>query len=251
MPAERFFLSHPLEVNDEYILMDSEYHHLVNVMRCQLGNSIEVVNGCGVLANADVVSIEKKKAFVKITQRSFEEKQYQPIILAQAIPRISRLDGILEKATELGISELWLFPGERSEKKEINDHQFDRFKTILISAMKQSGRLYLPEIILKEKLQKWEKPSQKLFFGDLSEAVPSFKEFWKEPPPESLVFFIGPESGFSNIEIEILCRWQAQGVKLNNNILRTDTAAIAAVTLMSHWLLTPYSLQRNEKFKSD
>lgn len=236
MPAERYYLSQVFPIGETVLLTDNEFHHLTNVMRGKAGDEIELVNGAGDLATGTISSIEKKKAFITITSCVHEAKPKTTIILAQAIPRINRLDFIVEKCTELGMMELWLFPGDKSERKEFSENQLERSKAIAIGAMKQSGRLYLPEIIVKPRLAKWEKPGCFLLYGDVDAKAPPFKDFWKTSPPAIGAFFIGPESGFSEAEEEILRTWQAAGVHLNDHILRTDTAAIAALTLFSHWL---------------
>lgn len=237
MPAERYYLPQQLNQGDAIILTDTEFHHLTNVMRSKVGDEIEVVDGCGHLATGTIENIEKKKATLRVTTVTFYPKPPKSVVLAQAIPRINRLDFIIEKATELGIDALWLFPGEKSERKELSDHQIERCKSIAVAAMKQSGRFHLPEIILKPPLSKWEKPSYALFYGDVSPSAKPFKHYWKEEAPAEGLFFIGPESGFTEAEEKRLNEWEAAGVHLNDNILRTDTAALAAVTLFAHWIV--------------
>lgn len=198
-----------------------------------------MINGRGQLAEAHVARIEKKKAVLRITK--VEESPPSPLkaILVQAIPRINRLDLIVEKGTELGMSELWLFPGEKSEKKKLSEQQFNRLKTISISAMKQCGRLYLPPITIHPPLAKWESYPSPSYFGDLSETAPTiFEEWQKKPPSNELYFFIGPESGFTNREVELLKENQAKGVSMHENILRTDTAAITALAIINHFAMT-------------
>lgn len=234
MPAERYFIETPLTVGDVLSLEGQEYHHLVHVMRTKAGESVEVVNGMGQLAVADVQEINKKHASLLINSIVEEPAPQHAIILAQAIPRPNRLDFILEKGTELGMTQLWLFPGKHSERKEIGENQVERMKLVLIAAMKQCGRLRLPKIVVKPLLEKWNEFPTNAYFGDTDSSAEVFSKVWK--PGNEVVFFVGPESGFNEGETTIL-RKHCKGVKLHGNILRTDTAALTALSLISHWLL--------------
>lgn len=230
MPVERFFIENPLQESSTVTLTDSEFHHLTHVIRCQEGETVELINGKGALAQASILSIKKKEAVLNITKTSFEPPQTIEIVLAQAIPRMNRLDTILEKGTELGVTQFWLFPSELGERKELTAHQLERQKGILIAAIKQSGRLFLPQIVLKPKLSQWKKLPYTAFYGDLSSQAKPLKE----QQFESAIIFIGPESGFTQDEEAVLQQLGVIGIRLNNHTLRTDTAAIAALAIITH-----------------
>ena len=102
MPSERYYIEKALKKGDLIPLQDQEFHHLVRVMRAKAGEEIEVINGQGCLATATVKSIEKRQALLSINECQHLAKPCFEVILAQAIPRINRLDFILEKGTELG-----------------------------------------------------------------------------------------------------------------------------------------------------
>lgn len=234
MPAERYFLDHSFKVGDILELDHTEFHHLARVMRAQLGDSLEVVNGKGTLAQASLIHLGKNKASIELKSVHQEPEKSFQIILAQAIPKPNRLDFILEKGTELGVDQFWLFPGHLSVKKDFSPNQLERASSLTIAAMKQCGRLTLPTIEIKSPLDKWS-PLEGItaFFGDVGEAAPPFE---KELTSSSntIIFFTGPESGFDAKEVEILKNIGAKGVKLHPNILRTDTASLVALSLISH-----------------
>jgi len=230
MPAERYYLSEKFGVGEELFLVEDEFQHLTRVMRAKESEEIELVNGAGGLASAIIERLEKKRAVLKIEKVSTESPSSKKIILAQAIPRINRLDFIVEKGTELGMSELWLFPGKLSERKDLSEHQLNRLKAVTIASMKQCGRLFLPNILLKKPLDKWESLPSPAFFGDLNPQAPLLQS---TKIPDQVIFFIGPESGFTDDEEKKLQTLGAQGVKLHPNILRTDTAALVALALLS------------------
>lgn len=224
MPSNRFYIDADLK-NGTLTLEGEEFHHLSRVMRLQENDAVEVVNGRGTLALTTVQTIGKNQATLKIDSLQTADKPRE-IILAQAIPRMNHLEWIIEKGTELGASSFWLFPGDYSEKKELSSNQEDRLKALSIAAMKQCGSLFLPSILIKPPLTAWTPIPGSLFYGDTRKNAPKLPNTFKDP----ITIFIGPEKGFSKAEIDILeHKLKAQGVKLHENILRTETAGIVAL----------------------
>lgn len=225
MPHDRFFIDAPLAQNQTVVLEDVEFHHL-QVMRIKENERIELVNGQGMVAEATVVALGKKNGTLRVESLSLKPKPAEALILAQALTRANRLDFIIEKGTELGMTDLWLFPAFLSEKKEVN---LERARQIAIAAMKQSGRLYLPKIEFYPSLQKCPMRAN-AYYGDVSASPLAYRK-------GSATLFIGPEKGFAEKEIEWLKEQGAIGVKLNANILRSDTAALAGLTVLSYLAL--------------
>ncbi len=220
MPHDRFFVDTPFEEHAE-IDLQHEARHL-KVMRVREGETLELVNGRNQLAQAALSGLKGKILTVE------ERPAPKPLILCQAIPRLNRLDTIVEKGTELGMTELWLFPGKLSEKKELSANQLKRLEQITIAALKQCGRLDLPKIKLKEPLLKWDSIPCAAYFGTLSKA-PAFTSILDKS--KEICFFIGPEAGLTADEEAHLMQLGAQGVNLHPNILRTDTASLVALAL--------------------
>lgn len=235
MPIDRYYIDAPLNESENIYLQDEEAHHLLNVTRTRIGQIIEVINGKNVVAKGILIHAGKGKAEIKIETRQVLPPSPYQIILAQAIPRLNRLELILEKGCELGMTKILLFPGERSEKTELTTNQLKRLTRILINAMKQCGRLDLPQIVFMPQLSEWKEIQQGAYFGVVGKALP-FSEVWKKE--SSTTFFVGPESGFSEKEIHFLVEKGATGVTLHPYILRTETAPLVALSLISHWLLT-------------
>jgi 16S rRNA (uracil1498-N3)-methyltransferase len=234
MPAERFFHPDLFQINRLVSLKDEELHHLAHVMRIKPGEKIELINGKGQLAIALVEKIERQQAICHIVEIESSVPPTYDLILAIAYPRLPRLEYAMEKAVELGVTEFWLFPGELSEKKELSPSQFQRLSHILISSVKQCGRLYLPKICLKPPLYAWEALSQGTcaFFGDTRKEAPDFLPIVSAGPCSSIFFAIGPEKGFHPREESALeNKLSMQGVRLHENILRVDTAVISAACM--------------------
>lgn len=233
MPHYRFFIDIPLQQQKECFLEGSEYHHMAKVMRLRVGDEIELVNGTGYLANATLVHLEKQHAVCLIKKALFEQPQKNPFIIAQAILKGSSLELIVEKNTELGAHSIWIFPAIYSEKKVVSEHPLERLRKHTLSALKQCGRLYLPEIRLFSSLTEvLKRPEIEVLYGDLSpSALPLSKTI--RDPNKTTVFVVGPEQGFHETELTLLRDHGAQGVSLHKNILRAETASIAASACLS------------------
>jgi 16S rRNA (uracil1498-N3)-methyltransferase len=240
MPAERYYSPHLFHEGGLIELEGTEFHHLANVMRTRQGDTVEIVNGQGQLAQAVIGTIAKKHAILSVSSITTQTRNTkQPLILVQAIPRMNRLELILEKSTELGADEIWLLPAAYIEKKELTEHQLQRIEALLIAAMKQCGRLWLPLLKVVAPIKKWKSLPHTVFFGDTDVEAPLFSNGWLlAMPQKGALFCVGPERGFSKEEVDSLKLLGAHGVKLHQNTLRTETAAFAALSLMSHWLLT-------------
>jgi len=230
MPVGRFFVDSSLEGSQSVVVDGKEFVHLAKVMRTKEGERVELVNGKGYMARACVMKIKKSCAILDIEDVAMYDKPLRSIILVQAMPRFGRLDYILEKGTELGMTEIWLFPADHSEKTKFSDNQLRRMELITIASMKQCGRLYIPKIVVKPPLCKWDSLVMTAFFGDVEKGAPRLIDSWT--PTKEVMFFVGPEAGFSENEVLLLREKGVKGVWLHDNILRTDTAPLVALSII-------------------
>ena len=233
MPANRYYFNGPL--TSPVTLTGDEQRHLFKAMRGRTGDRVELVNGKGDLALGRIRAIDKNSAQIEIDNLTHSDPDPVRIILAQAYPRPNRLTNILEKSTELGVGEILLFPGLYSEKKSLNENQQKRTEALLIAALKQCGRLYLPTIKLMPPLAKWESYPTYSFYGDLDPAAPKLGDMLRKET-EEIAFFVGPESGFAEEELATLRTHGVMGTKLHNHILRADTAPLVALSIIHHAL---------------
>ncbi len=232
MPADRFFYDAPLHEGETLHMTGEELKHLV-VMRLRAGEPLELVNGRGELAKAVLQAVDKKGADLQVEEVKRAEKPFR-LILAQALTKQPKLEWIVEKATELGASEIWLFPGEKSEREKLSEHQLERLRHLTIAAMKQCGRLYLPKIVQQPELKLWGDLANdhQLLLADLIATAPYLWE-QKIGNSKSAILLIGPESGFSEAERKTaLTTLGARPVRLHENILRAETASLTALALL-------------------
>lgn len=226
MPANRFFLDQVFAKNQEVSIGGSEHHHLSRVMRAKVSDTLELVNGKNTLATATITAIKKDLTNAAITTLT-QASPPPPLILAIPFTQTGKLDFIIEKGCELGATTFWLYKAKLGEKESLSQNHQKRLHTLLISAMKQCGRLDLPTIALLPELAKWNRPAYSLFFGDTRTTAPRFSLCSPKPP---LIFVTGPEKGFSPSEIETLeTTLSGQGVCLHQNILRMETAPLVAL----------------------
>lgn len=237
MPSQRFFIDTELNENQELSISGKEFLHIVTVMRNKENSFIEIVNGREQLAKCLITKIEKTHLSLLIQKVTFKQN-LDKITIYQAFVPSQRLEVIIEKGTELGVTTFNLFPGEKSINKNINQDKINRLKLIAISAIKQCGRLNLPEISLLPPIKDWKKnkiPSP-LFFGNIDAYSPKLTKSLI-PKDNSISYAIGPEAGFSKKEIELLKTLNVLGVNIHPYILRTETAAIA-FTVLSKYLIS-------------
>ncbi len=235
MPVDRFYLSKPLEKNSHVTLEGQEFEHLQKVTRHSSGDIVEIVNGKGELAQARVDKILKKEAVLTIVDVHKQEKTRPEIILAQAITKLAKLELLIEKSVELNVSEICLFPGVRSDKVEFSQNQMKRLEYILVSAMKQCGRLDLPSLSYQSSLLEIFPIKGTGFYGDVSaHARPLLQSLQTAILPITL--FIGPEGGFDEKEVQLFQKENIGPISLIDTTLRAETAAISSVAIISHFL---------------
>lgn len=218
---ERFYLNQELISNTSVFLEETEEHHLSKVLRIREGETVELINGKGSCARARV---QKLKLFILEVKNCSKEKE---ILLGIPFMRPSKLEWILEKGTEIGVSSFFLYPADTSTLKTLSNHQIQRFHSILISSIKQSKRLFLPHLEILQNIKEILAKDAVFYFGDVREEAP-----FLIPKEEKAIFITGPESGFSNTEVFLLEK-KARGIRLNPNVLRAETAPIVASCLIA------------------
>jgi 16S rRNA (uracil1498-N3)-methyltransferase len=227
MPAERFYLNADYIKGASLCLTGTEHHHLSHVMRLRPGEQVELVNGRGGLATAQITDTEKQRTTLEILDERTTPPSSALLIAAVPLMRPAKLEWVIEKGTELGTDAFLLYRADHSEKETLSTHQIDRLRHLTISALKQSGRLHLPPLeILPHLTALFEREGQCLF-GDIRPNAP--------PLPRgctiTTLFITGPEQGFSKDELSLLDQ-KATGVRINPNILRAETAPIAAISII-------------------
>lgn len=212
---------------DTFTFDKEESKHIVKVLRKKNGDNLFVSNGLGYLFTTEIILDSDSKCQVKIID--FEEHK-QPkfkLHLAVAPTKMNeRYEWFLEKATEIGISEITPIICENSERKIVKTERFDK---IIVSAAKQSLHYFLPKLneqISFSEFIKKEIDGQKFIAHCEETDKKSLKEILKKDVDVTLL--IGPEGDFSSKEIKLAQENNYIPVTLGNTRLRTETAAVVA-----------------------
>ncbi len=217
-----------LRVGTSVLLAGPEYHHLAHVMRLNLNEDVELVNGLGSLALGRITGLSNKGAQIELLGVEEKDEPMPRILLAVPLMRSSKLEWVVEKGTELGAAGFLFYAAKYSEKGDFSERQLERFHLLTIAALKQSGRLYLPWIEVLPDMESLFVKEAIFLFGDLSARALIHPMSLKS---EQIVFISGPEKGFSEEEFTLLEK-KSKGVRLNPYILRAETAPIAAASIL-------------------
>ena len=207
----------------DYTLSELESKHCIKVLRKVNGDKIELVNGIGGQFECVIIDDHYKKCKVKIMKHTHHKPQEKELHIAMAIPKSSeRLEWFLEKATELGITKLSIINCTNSERRTINQKRLEK---IVISALKQSKRFYLPKIEDPIPFLKFIENEPNGYIGHCYEGNKTHARSISKVAP----ILIGPEGDFSLQEVEEAKQSGYIEIELSENRLRTETAALSAV----------------------
>ncbi len=224
-----FFNKQLLESTDEIIFSKDEAKHIIKVLRKNIGDKLMVTNGEGLQWDGSISSIDIKCVKARKLNATLISKPKENIHIAiSLIKSTSRMEWFIEKATEIGVNEITPIICFNSEHKSLN---FNRCQKIMISAMKQSKRFFIPKlnpiIPIKEFLE--------LESGDSDIYIAHCHDLEKKLVNQlglindKVKIMIGPEGDFSIDEINFSIRRGAIPISLGLNRLRTETAGILAV----------------------
>lgn len=213
-------------------LRGDEAHHARDVFRMKAGDVIQLFDGEGSGFTGRITALTKEAIEIAVESRVTEPPP-PPFILVQSILPRDAMDWVVEKATELGVTEIVPAVAERCVARTGKKEHWEK---IALAACKQSGRLWLPKVREEAPLsaiagEKALFESAFLFHGS-RESLPLKYLFNSGPQKKFASAWIGPEGGFSPAEIELMKNAGARLAGLGSATLRSETAAIAAITLL-------------------
>ncbi|HBS87982.1 MAG: 16S rRNA (uracil(1498)-N(3))-methyltransferase [Bacteroidetes bacterium GWF2_38_335] len=216
-----------------YLLDETESKHCIRVLRLKAGDRVNLIDGKGGFYLAKISVDNPKKCIVEVVEKKseFEKRNHYLHIAIAPTKNIDRFEWFLEKATEIGIDEITPILCQRSERKNVS---VDRMEKIVISAIKQSVKAYLPkinELTDYKKLITNSKEVQKyIAHCDEPEKEHLFNKTAKE---KSCMVLIGPEGDFSPEEISLAKNNGFEEISLGKSRLRTETAGVAACQIVN------------------
>lgn len=243
---------HPMIVSSEFSLSEEESRHCIASLRFKESDSIFITDGKGTIVSAKILKANPKSCLVLV----LEKEEYKPSIIKRTLviapPKTGeKLDLIVEKAVEIGVDEIVFIETRYAERDKIN---LERLTKIAISAIKQSKQAFLPEI---SGMVKWKQFIERKAEGlkliaavqssviseqlsvngeqrkenrHLAQELLSTQPTTHHPP---LTILVGPEGDFSEEEVNQAIAKGFVPISLGKNILRTETAAIYALSLIN------------------
>lgn len=207
---------------------EDESKHIVRVLRMREGDGFCVTDGKGNMYDAELIDAHPKRATVNLSnqRRGYDVRDFRVSIAVAPTKLNERTEWFLEKATEIGIDEVKLFSSYHSERRTVN---LERFKKIVVSAMKQSVKSKMPqldEMVSFDKLVRQDFAGQKFIAWIDEDVNEQLCDLYKKG--ENALVLIGPEGDFSKEEVALAKDNGFIPVSLGDARLRTETAAVVA-----------------------
>ena len=236
MRIPRIYTPHSLTVGQSLVLEDAAAHYLGKVLRMQPGRELVLFNGQGGEFQAQITDLGKKQVTLAIGEFSAADRESPlQLELAIGVSRGERMDWVLQKATELGVTRITPLLTERTEVKlagERQDKKVQHWQHILISACEQCQRNILPLLSEPRDLDEWlaqvDAQHKFVLHHRDSSGLPD------DTTVASVALLIGPEGGLSDNEIERARVKDFAPLTLGPRVLRTETAPIAAISLVQY-----------------
>ena len=226
----RLFYSESLSNNLTGKLNKDQSKYLNSVMRLKTNDIFSLFNKQGEW-NTKIISINKGIVEFQVQNQLRQSNKEREIWLVFAPIKSNYFNFMLQKATEIGVTKLFPITTERTIVRKINE---DRINKILIESSEQSNRLTVPSMEKIQTLEKFLDDNQNinLIFGDLNT---DSKKIELKDPLKPLAVLIGPEGDFSENERATILKFHnVQSIKLNDNILRSETAVISSLSIINY-----------------
>jgi 16S rRNA (uracil1498-N3)-methyltransferase len=223
-----FYVPYELFRDNEAVIQGSELHHIRNVLRKKEGEQITLTDGQGNLYQAEICRNDQFKMVARILKKEHHSRTHSLEITLGFVPvKGLRNDVVIEKGTEIGVWRFIIFSSEYAMVRDFGTQKIERFKKIARSAMVQSQRYYLPEIVrakhITEMLQLCNGYDMIVVADPCGKADVSLGA-------SKMLLVIGPEGGFSETETNFLVNQGAVLLGLGTTRLRSETAAIVGIS---------------------
>ena len=248
MPDFRAYCRPPESEPVEIRLPAEESHHLITVNRCGRGDSVVVFDGHGREWITECIEASKSAAILRVKKSTTAAARPATLTLAQVLPKGATMDDIVRQATEVGAARIIPLLSERTQVQlegERAEKKVEKWRTTAIEAAKQCGNPWLPEIAAVQNLSSWLITAQdfdlKLIASLHAGATPlpdilHQYRLRQGARPRRVLWLIGPEGDFSPSEMTQAITHGFLPITLGPLVLRSDTAAIYALSILSHEL---------------
>ena len=238
MRLTRVHVPDPLSPGRRHTIEGDAANHIARVLRLEPGAPLIVFDGRGGEYSARIESLRKTAVIIEVQERSPSSRESSlSLTLAQGVSRGERMDWVVQKATELGVTAIVPVLTERTVVKldaRQSERKLTHWQGIAVAACEQSGRDKLPDIVaplaLDEFLRGIDLQATRVLLSPTgTQRVSDLKA-----PERKIVVLIGPEGGLSETEQRSAIGAGFLAVRMGPRVLRTETAAVAALTLLQH-----------------
>jgi 16S rRNA (uracil1498-N3)-methyltransferase len=244
MTTHQFFIKQSqIGPNRTVAIRGADARHISHVLRLKKGERIKLVDEAQQLYIGSIEKLSPEAVLVSIAETPECAPEQARVCLIQGVPRLPKLDLIVQKVTELGIGKILLAPTERSPYPDAFQRvqkRLERLQAIAEAAVKQCGRRCIPQVIAAESLENTFHLAGDQAFHLIASEKYSGKALHEilavAPASSPITVFVGPEGGFSDSEIDFLKSKNGAEFSLGKNILRTETAAIVATAIVLYEL---------------
>ena len=225
----RLFYPESLSLNLTATLEKSQYHYLSKVMRIKENEVFSLFNNSGEW-EAKILKISKSIVEFNVTKQLRQKENFKELWLAFSPIKSNYFNFMIQKATELGVTKFLPIIFDRTIVRKINK---ERLKRVIIEATEQSNRINVPVIEWPQTLENFLKYDMDLIFTDLNAS--NNKIDLKQMTANPTCVIIGPEGDFSEQERQEILQFKGvQPIKINENILRSETAVISAISIINY-----------------
>jgi 16S rRNA (uracil1498-N3)-methyltransferase len=238
----RFYAPPDSVFDGKIILRGREAHHAKDVMRLKSGDDIVVFDGAGKEYSGVIDKILKEEVVIKIDKIIDIKPGERRLTLVQAIPKLNKMDMIIEKATELAVERIIPVVTARTIVQSTASkagQKAQRWRNIAVTASKQCGRATIPginEVIRFEDSLSFIKNHELAVIPCLCDGAESIKSVLNDSAVKSAIAFIGPEGDFTQDEVMSARKKGAIPVSMGREVLRSDTAAISVLSVLNYEL---------------
>jgi 16S rRNA (uracil1498-N3)-methyltransferase len=249
MSTHRFYLEPERWISEHPELDSPDSHHCADVLRLGVGDTIVIFDGCGTVAEAELLEVHRKRCALRIGNPHQTPPLRCAITLAQAVPKGKNMDLILQKSVELGVAEIVPLLTSRTvvrlDSADDGERKRERWQQIALEACKQCGRNSVPRVANPSTLEQFVGRSPAaglLLLASLQPDARTIKEVLAEHTaesngsPSSVTVLVGPEGDFTPAELTLLKLAGGRSVTLGPTILRAETAALYCLSVLGHEL---------------
>lgn len=248
MSDYRVFCSPATAEPTEIVLSPDESHHLVAVNRARPGETVVAFDGRGTEWICELVNDRKNAAALKVRFRQKAPPLAFEMTLGQALPKGASMDAIVRKATEIGAARIVPLESERTQvhlDADRSDRKIDKWQVAALEAAKQCGNPFLPEILPVQKASAFMENARGYDLKLIASLQPGAKSLKtvlasyraaQGRAPRKVLWLVGPEGDFTPAEMNLSRTAGFEPISLGALVLRCETAAIYALSILSYEL---------------